>query len=314
MKYEKLFSNMSYYCSLCYQPLHGAEKTCPTCGQKTTPIDIFKKLELDDSFTKREKTELSFSSMMIFGAVLIELFICVFAVLFMTGIIGKDPHEITAEEYHAHMLEDMTFEERKLYEKTQLAREQVREYWDSAPDEWDFHEFLMEYNIRGTEDVEFYHAIWNQEGVSRYVDTHPVEISGGSSSNGTELVWDKAKYVAIPLLIMFSVFQAFAIILLIPVLMKKQAAIQTMLSFVAEIDLYLMLVTGNIISFGMMYYGIVQISRLTQKAESGNVHNLSGKIQRRLRVANEHGEWECHYCSYINGVNDSVCRSCGRDR
>lgn len=72
-----MFRRPYNYCSLCFSRLNRSDASrCGECGEKTTAIGLFEKVLKDDSFTKKEKTELRFCALLHIAVILIDVIVC----------------------------------------------------------------------------------------------------------------------------------------------------------------------------------------------------------------------------------------------
>lgn len=84
----ELFSQK--YCAQCYEVLDWRFKNgvCPVCGQKTTALNINKRLKFDNSLDKKDRSALIKAAAMMGAASLIQLVYSIAALLAFTGVLG----------------------------------------------------------------------------------------------------------------------------------------------------------------------------------------------------------------------------------
>lgn len=86
------------YCSLCFEPLDdNFDGTCGACGQKTTALNVFKRLRFDRSVDKKSRTAPKFAAVLSTIAFAVQLVYAVVVLLFSLNVF---PENHTSVENH----------------------------------------------------------------------------------------------------------------------------------------------------------------------------------------------------------------------
>lgn len=298
------------YCALCFHKLAvEGSNHCPACGQKTTAIGLFDKVERDSSFSQREKTELRFCAVIIIAVILLEIVVC-FVVM---AIIPK----------HIENLEYLAGEK---VIKVTASNNSVAEKLGTPPSYSDY-EFYMDANDSAgldalwrnsgltAEQISYWESVYLQSYIfSSGKDGEKHELNKNSMREDAKAELEVMRSISPfvqPLLWIVIILQAAMMIPCILVVLKKEWAFQSMIICMvvcAEIAF----MHGNLICAFAGVYVASQISRIILKAESDSPHNKEGKLKRARRLVLNRNEWECKSCGYVNSDSVLECKSCGK--
>ncbi len=153
------------YCALCYEPLDdNFDGTCGACGQKTTALNVLKRLKFDGTVDKKSRTTPKFAALLSSAAFAVQLVYAVIVLLLSLNVFPADNTSAPPPDF----LESLTDEERR-------EREIYRFYFDKAMKCNDYWEFLEECEpLRHEPD--YYRGIWNNAGISWYISENQSQI------------------------------------------------------------------------------------------------------------------------------------------
>lgn len=287
------------YCSLCFEPL-GEEfsgAVCPSCGQKTTPVNLIKRLKSDREQDEKVRSTPRFCALLAGAAYIVQLVYAVIVLLFSAG--AFETHEGDVSDF---MLTSYTEEELHEIEIEHF-------YLDKAMkcDSWE--EFLEECKPL-THDIDYYLRIWNNTGIIRYTDSLQSKIPQDPLPKKETFDFGKIiLMIYMGVVMMVSLLGLFACARVLLECDASLGALQGAAVYSAEV----FLLSLNFLSVAVLIFAAYHIAFLNERLGGGK-YNRSRlwRIKRAKNPILDSGEWCCKNCGYINSRLDSECKSCGK--
>lgn len=297
------------YCALCFEPLdNDFDGTCGACGQKTTALNVLKRLKFDSSVDKKSRTAPKFAALLSTLAFAVQLVYAVIVLLFSLNVF---PENHTSVEDHTSvslpdLFENLTDEERK-------EREIYSFYFDKAMKCDEYWEFLEECKPLKYEP-DYYRRVWNNAGISRSIRS--IE-KNQSQIPQDPLPAEKEDTTILDIFgtgfsIMFIVLSLCGLAACAAVFLERNGSVEVLMFCLKQFS-QLFLLTFNFFSVALMFVSIHKLFGLNEQL-GGDKLTVSRiwKIHRAKNPIGSTDEWCCKNCGYINSKLDSECKSCGK--
>lgn len=295
------------YCALCFEPLdNDFDGTCGACGQKTTALNVLKRLKFDSSVDKKSRTAPKFAALLSTLAFAVQLVYAVIVLLFSLNVF---PENHTSVEDHTSvslpdLFENLTDEERK-------EREIYSFYFDKAMKCDDYWEFLEECKPLKYEP-DYYRGIWNNAGISRYISENQSKIPQDPLPEAKKEENAVPKALGTGFSIMFIVLSLCGLAACVAVFLEFDGSVKALLFCSGEFS-KLFVLTFNFFSVALMFFSVFQLSFLNEQLGGGRLrYSRLWKIYKAKNPIGSADEWCCKNCGYINSKLDSECKSCGK--
>lgn len=296
------------YCAVCFEPLeHDYDTVCPSCGQKTTALNINMRLKLDETVDKKYKNAPNKTAVIFGAAAIIQLVYAVFAILIILGLMSKPSAGAVVSEVSSISFqrdESDPYPELSKYIQKAMKYDTFEEFYDSC--------MPLEY------EPEMYLYAWNTAGLVRWNKSHAQELPKDpvpvkEDSAGSTVLWFGGglgiMFFALMILIALS-----AIWDCIGVFREKDKALINLWGM-SEYALKSSGITLNFISLGLYIWGICCLEKMELVLGSSKMRaSRHQKIYRAKHPLGDTNEWCCEFCGYINDKRDSECKSCGKYR
>ncbi len=291
------------YCALCYEPLDdNFDGTCGACGQKTTALNVLKRLKFDGTVDKKSRTTPKFAALLSSAAFAVQLVYAVIVLLLSLNVFPADNTSAPPPDF----LESLTDEERR-------EREIYRFYFDKAMKCNDYWEFLEECEPLKYEP-DYYRRVWNNAGISRSIRS--------IEKNQSQILQDplpaeKEDMTILDIFgtgfsIMFIVLSLCGLAACAAVFLERNGSVEVLMFCLKQFS-QLFLLTFNFFSVALMFVSIHKLFGLNEQL-GGDKLTVSRiwKIHRAKNPIGSTDEWCCKNCGYINSRLDSECKSCGK--
>ena len=295
------------YCAVCFEPLdNDFDTVCPSCGQKTTAININKRLKLDETVDKKYRNAPNKTAAVFGAAAVIQLVYAVFAILIILGLMSKPSSGVVSEVSSISFQRD----ESDPYPELSKYIEKARKY--------DTYEEFLDSCRPLKYEPKIYTYAWNVAGLTRQSNAHKQElpkdpVPAKEDSTGSTVLWFGGGFGI--LLFSFIIYVALLVIwYCIRALREKDKTLVTLWGM-SEYALKTSIVTLNFISLGLYLWGIWYLDRMELVLGSGKMRaSRHQKIYKARNPLGDTNEWCCEFCGYINEKRDSECKSCGKYR
>ena len=288
------------YCALCYEPLDdNFDGTCSACGQKTTALNVLKRLRFDSSVDKKSRTTPKFAAVLSVLAFAGQLVYAVIVLLLSLNVFPADNTSAPPPDF----LESLTDEERR-------EREIYRFYFDKAMKCNDYWEFLEECEpLRHEPD--YYRGIWNNAGISRYISENQSQIPQDplpAAKKDTTV----SNALGTGFSIKFIVLSLCGLGVCAAVFLEKDGSVEALM-FCSSEFVKLFILTFNFFSVALLIYSTYQLAFFNERLGGGRLRHMRlWKIHRAKNPIGSADEWCCKNCGYVNRKLDSECKSCGK--
>lgn len=296
------------YCAVCFEPLdHDYDTVCSSCGQKTTVININKRLKLDKTVDKRYRNAPIKTAAVFGAAAVIQLVYAVVAILVILGLMSK-PSQRTASPIMSSTSQSVESDPYAV----------LSQYINKAL-KYDTYEEFLKSCLPLTHEPEFYTSAWNTAGQIRWSNAHKHELPKDpvpekeTENSGKTVLWFGGGFGI--LFFAFIILVALSVIWYgIKVLREKDNSLISLWGM-SEFALKTSAVTLNFISLGLYLWGIWYLDRMELVLGSSTMRSMRHqKIYKAQNPLGDTNEWCCEFCGYINEKRDSECRSCGKYR
>ena len=289
------------YCALCFEPLDdNFDGTCGACGQKTTALDVLKRLKLDGSVDKKSRTAPRFAVLLSALGFVLQLAYIIVLLLLSANVASKNDTSAPSPDF----LVSLTEEEQK-------KGEIYSRYFEKAMKFDDYQEFLddcrpLEY------EPDFYSGVWNNAAISKRI--HKDQSQLPSDTQTTKKQNNVLPILAISILALFIVVSLCGLALCAAVLFGADGSVRALIMWSGECA-KIFAVTLNFFSAALLFLSLYQFSSLNEQLGGGRLRvSRLWKIHRAKNPIGNTDEWCCEYCGYINSRLDSECKSCGKYR
>lgn len=297
------------YCALCFEPLDDDfDGTCGACEQKTTALNVLKRLRFDSSVDKKSRTAPKFAAVLSTIAFAVQLVYAVIVLLFSLNVF---PENRTSVEDHTSVPQPDFLE--SLTEEEQKEREIYRFYFDKAMKCGGWEEFLEECKPL-KHDLDYYRRVWKNAGISRSIRS----INENQSQMPQDpLPAEKEDTTVLDIFetgfsITFIVLSLCGLAACAAVFLEKDGSVKALMFCSGEFS-KLFLLTLNFFSVALMIFSVYQLSFFNERLGGGRLrYSRLWKIHRAKNPIGSTDEWCCKNCGYINSRLDSECRSCGK--
>lgn len=290
------------YCSLCSEPL-GADfsgAVCPSCGQKTTPLNLIKRLKADSEQSEKIRTTPRSCALLAGAAYVVQLVYAVIVLLFSAGVF--DTHKSVEPDF---MLTSYTEEE--------LHEIEIERYYRDKAMKCDSWKEFIEVCSPLTHDIDYYTRVWNNAGLIKYIDSQQSQVpTDPLPQKKTNETFDFGKIIWCVYMSVAAVVSGLGLFACARVLLERDnslGALQGAAAYSADIYLFSL----NFFSVAILIYVAYLIMVLNEQLGGGK-YNRSRlwRIKRAKNPIMNTGEWCCRHCGYINVKTASECKSCGK--
>lgn len=298
------------YCALCFEPLDDDfDGMCGACGQKTTALNVFKRLKFDSSVDKKSRTTLRFATLLSTLGFSVQLVYAVIMLLLSLNVFSLNGFSLNVKPNNDTSKPPPDFLE-SLTEEEQREREIYRFYFDKAMKCDDYWEFLEECKPL-THEIDYYHAIWNNAGISRRIKKSQSVIPQDpqpAAKNDTSL----PQAFETGFSIMFIVLSLCGLGACVAVFLERNNSVDALMWCSAEFSKMFVL-TFNFFSVALLFFSVYQLSFFNERLGGGRLrYSRLWRIHKAKNPIGNTNEWCCKNCGYINSKLDSECKSCGK--
>lgn len=289
------------YCALCFEPLDDDfDGVCPVCGQKTTALNVLKRLKLDGSVDKKSRTAPRFAALLAALGFVLQLAYVIGLLLLSANIASKKETSAPSPDF----LVSLTEEEQK-------NAEIYSRYFERAMKFDDYQEFLED--CRPLEyEPEFYRDVWNNAAISRSIQKDQSQLS--SDPLPAEKQNNVVQIVEISISALFAVISLCGLALCAAVLFGADGSVRALIMWSGECA-KIFAVTLNFIGAALLLLSLYQFSSLNEQLGGGRLRvSRLWKIRKAKNLIGNADEWCCNNCGYINKKIDLECKSCGKYR
>ena len=266
------------YCALCFEPLDdNFDGTCGACGQKTTALNVLKRLKLDGSVDKKSRTAPRFAVLLAALGFVLQLAYILGLLLLSANIASKKETSAPSPDF----LVSLTEEEQKKGEIYSY-------YFDKAMKFDDYQEFLddcrpLEY------EPDFYSGVWNNAGISRSIQkdqSHlPSDIRPAEKQNNV------VQIIEISISAVFAVISLCGLALCAAVLLGADDSVRALIMWSGECA-KIFAVTLNFIGAALLLLSLYQFSSLNEQLGGGRLRvSRLWKIRKAKNPIGNADEW-----------------------
>lgn len=300
------------YCALCFEPLDDFGGTCPMCEQKTTALNFSERLNRDHTISEKDRSAPRFAAILITIGCVLQILYGTVAIFWTAGII-KDPYKSSGNNF---LLHEPTEQEQKV----QRQMNEALKYDDVL-------EYVRSKNPQNQEEIQYYHAIWNQAWFNYNIThnnntnehTYPQDPllsdkreteQSGQTEHST--LFQIGGTVGICLSAAFIIMSLGGLALCVMTFMEKDKSVMYLWWFTGGIA-QLVLITLNFFSVALFIAGMYTLQNLHEHVCGGKLsRSRAWKIHKAKNPIGDTNKWCCKYCGYINIKRDSECKSCGK--
>ncbi|MCM1165845.1 MAG: hypothetical protein NC299_11065 [Lachnospiraceae bacterium] len=295
------------YCALCFEPLDDDfSGTCSACGRKTTALNLLKRLKFDETVDKKSRSTPRFAALLSAIAFAVQL---AYGVVLLLSALNVSPSTgSTSVSSEPFVLEELTEEE-------QREREIYHYYFEKALKCDDYQEFLEECKPLKY-DVSYYTGIWNNAGISRYIEESQSQIPTDPLPAAKKDKKDTRALKAVEFIIsvIFIVLSVCGLGVCATVFLETDGSVEYLMwcsgSF-AEI----FVLSLNFFSVVLLFLSVYQLNFFNERLGGGRLrYSRLWKIHKAKNPIGNADEWHCKNCGYINSKLDGECKSCGKYR
>lgn len=288
------------YCALCFEPLDDDFcGVCQTCGQKTTALNLIKRLRFDNSLDKKSRTTPKFAALISTLAFVVQLAYSVIMLLFALDVLSSCKSTPVSHE----PLVSLTEEE-------QREQEILNFYFDKAMKCYEFDEFLeecqpLEYGMK------YYINIWNRAGINKNIEKRQSKIptdplpAAKKDTNALDVI-------EISFLSIYILLSLCGLVVCAAVFFEMDKSVEYLMWCSGEFG-KLFILSLNFFSVALLIFSMYHLAFFNERLGGGRLsYSRLWKIHKAKNPIGNADEWCCKYCGYINSKLDSECKSCGK--